>query len=422
MTVKGEHKQTEVGLIPEDWDVRTMDSLVRLMTNGFVGTATSAYVDSEDGVLYVQGYNVLEGGFNFNGVKRVSREFHARNQKSCLMSGDLLTIQTGDIGVTAVVPPELSGANCHALVISRLDRKVADPRFYCQYFNSNRGRTAFKEIETGSTMKHLNVGDMKLLRLPCPPTVEQHAIASALCDVDELLVGLERLIAKKRDIKQAAMQQLLTGETRLPDFRESWEVKELCELGSVSGSGVDKKIRSGELPVRLVNYMDVYRHSFIGSAQLHHTVSAPSDQVDRCAVRKGDVFFTPSSEMPFDVAASAVAVEDVPDACYSYHVVRLRLKVDWDLRFRAYAFKSPGFLQRAAQACEGSGVRYVITQGKFRKLTIRYPSDKVEQAAIADVLFEMDSEITVLESRLNKTRALKQAMMQELLTGRTRLV
>lgn len=81
-----------------------MDSLTTLMTNGFVGTATSAYVSGDDGVLYIQGYDVQEGGFDFHGIKRVSKSFHSRNQKSCLREGDLLTIQTGDIGVTTMVP------------------------------------------------------------------------------------------------------------------------------------------------------------------------------------------------------------------------------------------------------------------------------------------------------------------------------
>jgi type I restriction enzyme S subunit len=126
--------------------------------------------------------------------------------------------------------------------------------------------------------------------------------------------------------------------------------------------------------------------------------------------------------MPFDIAASAVAMEEIPDAAYSYHVVRLRIEADWDLLFRAYAFKSEDFLKQAARASEGSGVRYVITQGRFRQLTVRFPPNKAEQTAIAEVLTDMDAELAALEQRRAKTRALKQGMMQELLTGRTRLI
>ncbi|WP_426177401.1 restriction endonuclease subunit S [Massilia sp. TWR1-2-2] len=171
MEVKPEYKLTEVGIVPDDWEVVTLGSLTSLLTNGFVGTATSAYVNSEEGVLYIQGYNVLQNGFNFHGIKRVAKSFHHRNQKSCLQAGDLLTIQTGDVGVTAAVPSELAGSNCHALIISRLRKSGSDPYYYSQYFNSERGRSAFKKIETGTTMKHLNCGDMKALLLPSPPSL-----------------------------------------------------------------------------------------------------------------------------------------------------------------------------------------------------------------------------------------------------------
>jgi type I restriction enzyme S subunit len=168
--------------------------------------------------------------------------------------------------------------------------------------------------------------------------------------------------------------------------------------------------------------MDVYRHNFIYSKDLDHFVSARPENAARCAVKRGDVFFTPSSEMPFDIAVSAVAMEDIPDAAYSYHVVRLRLDECWDLLFRAYAFKSQEFLNQAARACEGSGVRYVITQGKFRQLSVRFPPTKEEQAAIGSVLSDIDGELAALEQRRDKARALKQGMMQELLTGNTRLI
>src|SRR5712664_4890869 len=125
--LKPGYKHAEVGVIPENWEVRTLGAITTLLTNGFVGKAKDYYVESDDGVLYVQGYNVQENGFNLHGIRRVSKRFHATHQKSCLQTGDLLTIQTGDIGTTAVVPPTLAGANCHALVISRFKNQHFDP-------------------------------------------------------------------------------------------------------------------------------------------------------------------------------------------------------------------------------------------------------------------------------------------------------
>ena len=194
----------------------------------------------------------------------------------------------------------------------------------------------FLQFDDGVQQTHLLINVFKKCPIVVPPTVvEQSAIATSLSDVDALINSLDRLIAKKRDLKQAAMQELLTGKRRLPGFSGEWRLRTLCQIGDISGAGVDKKIHPGEILVRLVNYLDVYRRNFIYSKDLNHTVSAPAEQATRCSVKKGDIFFTPSSEVPNDIGISAVAMEDIPDAAYSYHVVRLRLAEDWDLGIRA---------------------------------------------------------------------------------------
>ena len=254
-----------------------------------------------------------------------------------------------------------------------------------------------------------------------PPLPEQRAIAEALSDVDGLLSALDVLIAKKQAIKQAVMQQLLTGETRLPGFSRAWETKRLGEIGEISGAGVHKKVNPDEAPVRLVNYLDVYNKTILYSKDLMHEVSAKWEQVRNCAIEKGDIFFTPTSEVTDDIGRSAVAMEDIPDGVYSYHVVRLRLKMNWDFHFRAYAFDTNEFLNQASRQCEGSGTRYVISLPKFRAMTVQFPPKVEEQNAIATVLSDIDAEIAALEERRDKTRAIKQGMMQQLLTGRVRL-
>ena len=154
------YKQTELGVIPGDWHSMPLSQLTVLMTNGFVGTAKTHYTDSHDGVLYIQGYNVEENGFNFRGIKKVTQEFHKRQSKSCLREGDVLMVQTGDVGLTTIVPKELVGSNCHALIISRFKLKNSAPLFFTYYLNSQEGRARLKDLEVGTTMKHINVGDL----------------------------------------------------------------------------------------------------------------------------------------------------------------------------------------------------------------------------------------------------------------------
>lgn len=419
--MKPGYKQTEVGLIPEEWEVKSLGDLGGVVRGGSPRPAGDPRYFNGDFIPWLTVAaltNISEHQLTVSQTVGGLTEEGSKLSRT-LPEGTLIIANSGaTLGVA-----KLLGVTCCANdgIAAIINQRLGDKPFVCYFVNTQTKRLR-EVIATGNGQPNLNTGLIREIPIPFPPPQEQRAIAEVLSDVDGLLDALDRLIVKKRDLKQAAMQQLLIGQTRLPGFHGKWTTKELGKLGKISGAGVDKKIRPGEPPVRLVNYMDVYRCNFIYSKDLDHVVSASFEQGARCAVRKGDVFFTPSSEMPFDIAVSAVAMEDIPDACYSYHVVRLRLDEDWDLHFRAYAFKTQCFLDQAARTCEGSGVRYVITQGKFRQLTVRYPTDKAEQTAIAEVLTEMDLELAALEQRREKTRALKQAMMQELLTGRTRLV
>ena len=410
------YKQTEVGVIPEDWEVKSLGSLTNLLTNGFVGTVTNVYTNADDGVLYIQGYNVEVNGYNLHGIKRVTKAFHNQHQKSCLQEGDLLTIQTGDIGVTTVVPKEFVGANCHALVISRLDKWTTESKFYCQYFNSEKGRIAFKEIETGTTMKHLNVGDMIKLPLPVPPLPEQRAIAAALSDVDALISGLDRLIAKKRDIKQAAMQQLLTGKLRLPGFSGEWEVKRLgeCLLGRP-----DYGINAPAVPYsdRLPSYIRITDISEDGCYLPDPRVSVNDSNSENYYLHEGDLVFARTGASvgksylynPSDgeLVFAGFLIRVSPDnskLISSFLAACVKTSTYWDwVRLMSMRSGQPG-----------------INGNEYAQLPLWLPP-LPEQTAIATILSDMDAEIATLEARRDKSRAIKQGMMQELLTGKTRL-
>jgi type I restriction enzyme, S subunit len=392
---------TEAGVIPSDWEAPSIADLASF-TSGKGINVSMLHERSSDFPIPVFGGNGIAG---YTGTALLTEPsiIVGRVGQKC---GEVY-VSDGPVWVTdnALYPKHI--------------RKPINTEFFALALKA----AGLNDLKNRNDLPLVTQSIVHALRVAWPPALsEQGVIARTLKDVDSLLDALEALIAKKRDLKQAAMQQLLTGETRLPGFTGKWENKQLGGLGIISGAGVDKKILPNEITIRLVNYMDVYKRNFIYSNKLGHVVTARPDQAARCNVRMGDVFFTPSSETPSDVAVSAIAMEDIPDAAYSYHVVRLRLEADWDLLFRAYVFKTKEFLDQAARASEGSGVRYVITQAKFRQLSVYFPPNKKEQAAIAAILSDMDAELAALEQRLAKTRDLKQAMMQELLTGKTRLV
>ena len=218
------------------------------------------------------------------------------------------------------------------------------------------------------------------------------------------------------------MQELLTGKKRLSGYNGKWIKKELQELGDFTSGGVDKKSVAGQKSVKLLNFLDVYHRDFIYKNELYHIVTASDAQIKKCTLKKGDLFFTPSSELQTDLALSAVVMEDCPGCVYSYHITRFRFKDNFDIKFKSYMFNNKEFLDQASLIAEGSGKRYVVNLSKFKTLTITYPTDIKEQSAIAEILWDFDQEINFLEQDLEKYKNIKQGMMEQLLTGKIRLI
>lgn len=381
------------GHIPKDWDVMSLGEMTTLLTNGFVGKAKDHYVETDDGVLYLQGYNISDSGFNFYGIKKVSKAFHLKNAKSCLQEGDLLTIQTGEIGLTSVVPKELAGANCHALVISRLKKEIAYPNFFFQYFNSEIGKRKFKTIETGSTMKHLNVGDMDSLEFPLPSLPEQKAIAQVLSTADAAIHTTEKLIAQKELRKKWLMQQLLTGKKRLKGFEGEWEDIELGELLDY------------EQPTKYLVSDTLYDDSYstpVLTAGKTFILGYTNEEHGICndvPVVIFDDFTTASKYVDFHFKAKSSAMK------------LLRPKPNVNLK---YVFEAMQLINYTV----GGHERHWIS--KFVYLTVPCPPIE-EQNAIAQVLQAADKEISLLKAKAEKLREQKKGLMQVLLTGKVRL-
>ena len=411
--VKLGYKQTEIGIFPEDWDVLTMDKLTTLMTNGFVGTIKCEYVPSGTGILYLQGFNVKENRFDLTGVTYVSKEFHQKHLKSELKENDLLTVQTGNIGVTAVVPKEYQGANCQALIISRF-HACYDSRYWSYYFNSV-GRKSLIEIETGSTMKHINVGDLKNVYVPVPATkTEQGAIAAALSDIDALIANLEKLITKKKAIKQGTMQELLTGKRRLPGFDEEWmdsSIGDICEL--VSGGTPSTSVAEywdGDIP--WCTPTDI---TSCNGKYLYKTV----DSITILGLANSSATMLPEGALLLCTRATigAVKITAIP-ICTNQGFKALVVRDCADNEWLYYAIQ----MLKKEMVSQAIGSTFLeISRKALANIHIKLPS-KEEQKAIAGILSDMDSEICELEQKYRKYCLIKQGMMSELLTGRIRLI
>ena len=272
----------------------------------------------------------------------------------------------------------------------------------------------------GSALQEISLSELRKTKTLVPPIEEQKKIAKILSTWDEAIATTEQLLANSEQQKKALMQQLLTGKKRLPGFEGEWRQLSLTDIGDISSAGVDKKSDKNEMKVRLLNYLDVFRKEFIFNQELQHEVTAPDAKIASCDVRKGDVFFTPSSETRDELAFPAVACETMPGVVYSYHVVRLRPKIKLDLNFSAYLFQTREFKRQAYRAGDGSGQRYVISQKAFRRMEVSVPSIS-EQEAIGRVLRAASDEIIELSQELDFLIEEKKALMQQLLTGKRRV-
>ena len=269
----------------------------------------------------------------------------------------------------------------------------------------------------GSIFDSISQESIKAIKIPLPPLNEQKKIVDILSTWDQAIEKTNKLILAKKNQFKWLLKRLITD----PKNNPKWQKAKLGELGLISSSGVDKKVIENEEAVRLVNYLDVLHKNFICSDDLNHWVTAPKNKIDKCNIKKGDIFFTPSSEIQGDIAHSAVVVEDIEKAVYSYHIVRFRLKENWDIKFRAYIFKSNHFYKQAFSICQGSGQRYVISQDDFRKMNIYFPPSVLDQKNIGDILAMKEKEIDLLKQISEKYQKQKKGLMQQLLTGQKRL-
>jgi len=196
-----------------NWSQEEIGNLTSHMTNGFVGTATPHY--RERGIRYLTSKNIRRDRIDPNRMIYISEEFHMANQKSSLRVGDVLMVQSGHIGTTAVVTNDYKDCNCHALILMRFNQEHLHPEYASLYLNSATGKTRLSDIFVGSTIKHVNTGDLRKFKIPVPPLDVQGDIANRVRSID-ILLGIRDLQVQKLVIlKQAISSDLLSGRKRV---------------------------------------------------------------------------------------------------------------------------------------------------------------------------------------------------------------
>jgi type I restriction enzyme, S subunit len=408
MELMAGYKLTEVGVIPDDWDVKPIKDLHFDISDG---NYAGKYPKSSDfravGVPFIRANNVRGMGIIDDDLRYISTSLHAELQRGHLKRNDILVTTRGEIGQIAFVPNRHIDSNINAQLVRLNPGKTGfDHRYIGFILAFDSSQRQFGGLQTGSALKQLPVGRLVSLIIPFPPTkVEQHAIAAALSDVDALITALDKLIAKKRDIKQGAMQELLTGKRRLPGFDGKWNSKTLAEIATIEmGQSPDSKYyntNSQGMPLIQGN-ADIENRKTI---QRVWTTYAPK------ACAKDDLVLTVRAP----VGAVGIATQV---SCLGRGVCALSPNdVDKDFLYHKLVFS-----ENAWKGLEQGSTFTAANSTQVKNFEVVMPESVIEQQAIATILLDMDAEIAALEQKRDKTRALKQGMMQELLTGKTRLV
>lgn len=385
--MKSGYKKTEVGIIPEDWDTKWLCEVVDFANGrpheGDIRAGGRYFLITLDSID-------ISGGLKSQHKETDVWDGSLRKDDLVAVLSDLA--HGNLLGLCDLIPED--GKFVLNQRMGRLRLKIpADPLFVRLQINRRQGH--FKTRGQGTSQRHIYKRDFDALQIPFAPPHEQRAIAEHLRDMDRMMGSLDQLINKKRHLKQAAMRQLLTGQTRLPGFRVDWTAQRL-----------------GDIIVRL---RKTGRQSAAGRADGAYPFFTNStkpydkflDEVDfdteAIIANTGGVAFFNYYNGPFSAMADCLVFETKVVTGFLFYLLKTL-----ESRVNEVAFT-------------GSGIRH-LDKKYFDDIEICLPSEPSEQTAIAKVLADMDAELASLEKRREKTRALKQAMMQELLTGRTRLV
>lgn len=210
------HQESQIGKIPESWKIESAADLCDGITVGVVTGATDSYVSPSEGVPFIRSQDVHENHIEQDSLKYISEEFHEQQNSSELREGDVITVRTGEPGTSCVIPPELDGANCFSLIISRPKEEINE-RFYSYYVNSEKALEFIDSWKAGGVQDNFNIGVMERLPVPVPTVEEQQAIVDSLDDINERLEAERQYRNHLQRLKRGLMQDLLSGTVRTTD-------------------------------------------------------------------------------------------------------------------------------------------------------------------------------------------------------------
>jgi type I restriction enzyme S subunit len=385
-----------VGVIPEDWDVSTVGREFEIKLGKMLDAERNTGVPKP----YLGNKAIQWGRIDFNDLPTVPMT-RADIESYRLREGDLLVCEGGEVGRAAIWHGPIDECYYQKAIHRLRALHGFEPSLMVGLLRrwADSGRLA--NYVTKTSIAHLPREKFLVITMPVPPQAEQRLISQVLCDLDALVAQLDGLIAKKRNIKQAAMQELLTGKRRLPGFEGEWEVKRLGDIAEItmgqSPSSTNYNTHGKGMPL------------IQGNADIKNRETVERVFTTQITKRgfKGDILM--SVRAPVGEVSRATL-----DVCLGRGVCAIRFPNNF--LYHCLIFLEPTWAKHSKGSTFDS-----VNSADLKAVDIHLPDESLEQIAIAEFLALMDAELATLEMRLTKAHALKQGMMQQLLTGKIRL-
>lgn len=423
MEVRKGYKQTEVGVIPKDWEIKKLGDFATIGSGGTPSRQNPIYWGGNiPWITTTQiDFNVIDKASEF-----ITKEGLKNSAAKVYRPGTLLMAMYGQgktRGKVAILGIEAS-VNQACAAINLIESVLGEYVFY----NLSARYDEIRGLSNTGNQENLNSKIIKNILTPIPPLPEQHAITTALSNIDSLLTALDAVIAKKRLIKQGAMQELLTGKKHLPGFNGKWEVKTLDELFHFSGGYTASRDQLSSNGYCYLHYGDIHmsKKTFVDLKTEFYDIPKLNINLRKVSeislLNDGDIVFVDASEDDEGASRHVVIVnpDKIPFISGLHTIVAKGKTNELVHSYRRYCFQTRAVKDQFRFYAVGTKVTG-ISKTNIAKINLPVPSIP-EQQAITEVLSDMDAEIAALEARREKTSLLKQGMMQELLTGKTRLV
>ena len=406
------YKQTELGLIPDDWEVKKLGELGKIIN----GLTYSPENIKENGTLVLRSSNVQNDKIVYDDNVFVEENISFNPTKKddvliCVRNGS-----RGLIGKTALIDEQASNVAFGAFMA--IYRSNSNNYIY-NYFKSNY---FFKEVHKnlGATINSINNNDLKKFKIPLPPLPEQKKIADCLSTWDCAIEKQSQLINALTQRKKALMQQLLTGKKRLPGFEGEWKEVKLGSLGKTYNGLTGKTKEDFGEGKPFITYMNIFSNPKINISNFEYVKMGVNENQNKAIY--GDIFFTVSSETPNEVGMASVLLDEINDLYLNSFCFGFRLNDFKNLlpEFSSYLFRNDLFRKDVYKLAQGS-TRFNLSKLELMKIKIKLPSLS-EQTAIAEILATADRELQLQKEKLAQLQTQKKGLMQVLLTGKKRLI